>query len=469
VEVAECDHLRLTRRASRHGSDATPDTLVKPMLRNSFLALGLLFSTASQLRPGSLPVGVGEAFLVLWSILIAGHLLIERDVPLSAALSTLLPFWAAFICAECMGYITSLLLNVPADPRWFLHDVLAYPLVALVSCLSALETGVRMRRIAWLLACMGSFALAIQLLAGIGALTIPSVEPWYWERFRGWSANPNQLALLCAFLSLTALHLADTAPSARARVSATLCGVLPVAVGRMTGSDTFTLMLLTSGLLFAAFKLGIWISLPGKRVKRRVIFALTLAVGAPLLVLSAVPAAMSVSKEADGLAKGLMKNGGKDAEVEADLRFALWTQAIQRGLDTGLLGLGPGPHLAIPISLVKARATEANSPGNIEHPENNGLANFEAHNTMLDLLVQGGILADMAFVWLLYRAVRQSLRAGQAGLATLLCCLFLFGMTNLIIRQPLFWFAIVSCLGARVISVPALFVPRLAFNHQTVV
>jgi O-antigen ligase len=439
------------------------------MLRDGFLALGLLFSTASQLRPGSLPVGAGEVFLVVWSILLTARQLVGDSVRLTPSLMILLTFWAAFICAECIGYMTSLVLDVPADPKWFLHDVLAYPLVALVSCLLATETAERMHRVAWMLAGTGSLALGIQLLAGLGALTIPAVEPWYWERFRGWSANPNQLALLCAFLSLTALHLVDTATSVWGRSAAIACSVLPVAVGRMTGSDTFTLMLLASGVLFTVFKLGIWMTLPGVRARRRVAFAMTLAVCGPLLALSAAPAAMSVSQPTDGLAKGLMKNDGKDAGDEADLRFALWTQAIQRGLDTGLLGLGPGPHLAIPMSLLKARATEANSPGNIEHPENNGLANFEAHNTILDLLVQGGIIADIAFVWLLYRAARQSLQAGRAGLATLLCCLFLFGMTNLIIRQPLFWFAIVSCLGARALSPAAPFVPRLAFNNQTVV
>jgi hypothetical protein len=452
------------------------------MLRDTVLALGLLLSTASQLRPGTSPVGFGEILLVVWSVMMLGHLLASGDPVVTPALSALFRFWGAFAFAECLGYITGLALDVRTDPQWFIHDVLAYPLVALVSCLSALETTIRIRRIAWVLSGSGALALAVQLLAAAGLFQIPGLDPWYWERLRGWSANPNQLALLCAALSMLSLHLADTAAGRPERVRALTYGVLPVVVGRLTGSDTFTLMLLASGLLFAVLKLITWLHLLAaarssevdptsdmirplkqttlerdrfnlklslsKRMETRVAYVLLLVIAVPLLASSLLPAAISRSANADGLAMGLMKNGGKDAHEEADLRLALWSQALTRGFETGLLGLGPGPHLAIPMSLVHARATEANAPGNIQHPQNNGAPNFEAHNTMLDLFVQGGILADISFIWLLWSALRQSYRARLAGLTTLLCCLTFFGMTNLIIRQPLFWFAIVSCLAA---------------------
>jgi hypothetical protein len=59
-----------------------------------------------------------------------------------------------------------------------------------------------------------------------------------------------------------------------------------------------------------------------------------------------------------------------------------------------------------------------------------------------DLLVQGGLAADLALLWLLGSAFRTAYRGQSAGLVTLLCGITLFGMTNLIIRQPLFWFFI---------------------------
>jgi O-antigen ligase len=420
------------------------------MLRDSLLAMGLLLSTASQLRPGGSPVGLGELFLVAWSLLMLFRQMAPGGLVLTPALSVLLRFWGLFTFAETLGFGTGLALDVRTDPQWLIHDVMAYPLVAIVSCLLGVETASRIRRVAWLLALLGTVALAVQLAAAVGLVQIPSMEPWYWDRLRGWSANPNQLALLCAALSLMCLHLADTAISRSERIGALICAILPVVVGRMTGSDTFTLMLLAAVLVFLVLKLGTWLHAPSPspKLQPRVAFVLMFVIAIPMLAASMVPAALSMSTGTDDLAMGLMKNGGKAAHEEADLRFALWQQAIIRGMDTGMLGLGPGPHLAIPPLLVNARASEGRQPDNIQHPQNNGVPNFEAHNTILDLFVQGGLLADLSFLWLLGRAFLYGYRGRLAGLTTLLCCLTFFGMTNLIIRQPLFWFAIVSCLVA---------------------
>jgi len=69
--------------------------------------------------------------------------------------------------------------------------------------------------------------------------------------------------------------------------------------------------------------------------------------------------------------------------------MTLWRQAIDRGLESGMLGLGPGPHLQIPPSIVAGRVSTGAEPVNIGHPIQNGTANFEAHNTILDLFTQG--------------------------------------------------------------------------------
>jgi len=412
-----------------------------------FLALGLLLSTASQLRPGSSPVGLGEVFLVAWSLPVLWRQIASGAV-MTPALSVLLRFWSAFVFAESLGYATGLALGQPTDPQWFLHDIMAYPLVAVVSCLMGLQTATTLRRVAWLLALSGTVSLAGLLAAAGGLVRIASMDPWYWDRLRGWSANPNQLALLCAALALVSLHLADTSAGRRERVGAVLCGILPVVVGRMTGSDTFTLMILAAGLVFLGLKLQVWLRSPARALEPRVALALLFFIAIPVFGVSLLPAVLSGPADTGGLAMGLMKNGGKEAHEEADLRLALWQQAVTLGFESGMLGLGPGPHLAIPPSLINARATEAGQPGNITHPENNGAPNFEAHNTILDLFVQGGLLAAASFLWLLGTAILYGWRGGLAGLATLLGCLAFFGMTNLIIRQPLFWFAIVSCLVA---------------------
>ena len=200
------------------------------------------------------------------------------------------------------------------------------------------------------------------------------------------------------------------------------------------------LLALRFRLLQSTLRLDAWVAI-----------GLVVLVGVPLLAASAMPLIMSARSDSAGLGASVLKNGGKDATAEADLRLALWQQAIQRGLESGMLGLGPGPHLAIPATLVTARIREAGQPGNIQHPEQNGAPNFEAHNTILDLFVQGGLGADLALIWLLGSAFRAAYRNQSGSLVTLLCGITLFGMTNLIVRQPLFWFSIALCLNGRVV------------------
>jgi hypothetical protein len=155
-----------------------------------------------------------------------------------------------------------------------------------------------------------------------------------------------------------------------------------------------------------------------------------------------------IADQAGILAKQMSKEGGQATEHEAELRFELWGQALHRGIEAQFLGLGPGPHLAIPIELVTARQSE-NQPANIEHPTPSAIPNFEAHNTLLDLFVQGGLLADFAFVWLSVSTLRVGYRSGLDALTVLVGSLFLFGLFHLIIRQPVFWYGIAYCLMER--------------------
>jgi O-antigen ligase len=165
-----------------------------------------------------------------------------------------------------------------------------------------------------------------------------------------------------------------------------------------------------------------------------------LVLGLPLVVVSTVPLGYAISVEAGNLARQMSKDNGEGTEREAQLRLHSWKEAINRGLESGMLGLGPGPHLEIPAVLVAARQTE-DEPKYLEHPEVNSTPNFEAHNTYLDLFTQGGLIAVLSFVWLAATALWTTYKAKCDALTTLLCGLALFTFLHLIVRHPLFWFA----------------------------
>lgn len=415
------------------------------MILDALLALGLLLSTASQLRPAGAAIGPGEIFLVIWLVVMLFREVGRLGPPVTPALSQLLIFWLLFAFALSVGTLTGYWIGDIHDPNLFFHDVMAYPLLAAVGCLSVVgpAAGPRLHRVAWLLVGFGTASFAFQLAGSWGWFDIAPLEPWYWDRFRGWSANPQQLALLCAILGLLALHLADAATRVGARTAAIACAALSIYVGRLTKSDSFAVLLVIAGPIFVIFKLGQWLLSFEQKLTFRSGFAWTVVLAVPVLLISAIPLAPLIVDQAEDLAGQLLK--GKTSREEAELRVHNWSEAIRRGMESGMLGLGPGPHLEIPVSLVTARRSEI-LPKYIETPPANGTPNFEAHNTPLDLFTQGGLIAVLSFVWISAMALLNTCKARLAGLTTLICGVNIFGFGNLIVRHPIFWFAIAICL-----------------------
>lgn len=420
------------------------------MSLDTILGLGLLLTTATKLRLPGAPVGPGEMLLVVWIAATLVREIRQSGLPLTPALRDMLAFWTLFAIAESLGTMTALVIRDRHDTGLFLHDVLAYPLLGTVACMAVLgsDAGARLQRVARSMTVWGTVLLAPQLAAGWHLMQLPLIDPWFGDRFEGWSTNPNQLASLCALLVLAAVHLADTAATTRARTTALACMVTPLCVGRLTKTDTFTFALVGATAVYGFGKMRIWLTWSSPQPSLRPALAWMLMIAAPLLLAVGVPFAVRATADSSHLAQGLLKNGGKEAKQETDLRLALWREAISRGLEARMLGLGPGPHLPITPNLVAARETELTLDKGADHPPVNGTPDFEAHNTLLDLFTQGGVLADASLLWLMGMALVRSWRARMAGLTALLSSLVIFALTNLIVREPTFWFGIALCLVA---------------------
>jgi O-antigen ligase len=420
------------------------------MIPDVLFALGLLLTPASQLRLAGLPVGPGEICLLVWIVLILGREAARRSSPLTPALSRVLVFWSLFAIAQSLGTLTAMIIGDEHDPEWFMHDVMAYPLLAAVSCLSLIEppAGPHLRRITWLLCALGTPVVAAQLADAWGLFNISSVDPLWWDQFRGWSSNPHQLAVLCMVLGILSLHLAETATRLGARIAALACAIVPLYTGRLTGSDSLTLILVAAGPLFIAFKFRTWLVSRAPRISFRSAFAWIVVLVLPGIVVSAAPLAYPIVVEAEGLAKAMARENSEQTEEKTALRFELWGQALRRGVDSGMLGLGPGPHLEIPQSIVSQRKMGTVQPKFVEHPEPSFVPNFEAHNTFLDLFTQGGLIAVLSIIWIVATAFWSAYQTGQAWLPTLLCALCIYAVATFILRHPIFWFVIALCLVA---------------------
>jgi hypothetical protein len=419
-------------------------------MKQDLLVLGILLSTASQLRPAGAPIGPGEVCLVIWIVLMLGRETIWSGLQFTPALSRLVIFWLPFAVAQSVGTLAGFAIGDVHDSSLFMHSVMAYPLLAIISLLSDVgpDAGSRLHRAARLLLTLGSATLALEVAQAWGLVSMGSIDPWYWDRLRGYAGNPNQLAFLCAVLGLLSLHLADVAASAPARIAAIGAAVLPICVGRFTKGDTFGLILVAAVPIFIAFKLRNWLLSQHPRLTVRSASAWIAILALPLLLASAAPFGYSVAVEAQALAKDMAKGDEQDTEKTTQMRLQAWRQAIDRRLESGMLGLGPGPHHPTPAGFREGRQDPSDEPKYLEHPEANGTPNFEAHHTLLDIFTQGGLMAVLSLVWLVAATFLLTYRTRLEGLTTLLCGLTIFSIFHLIVRHPIFWFVIAMCLVA---------------------
>ncbi|PBC07689.1 O-antigen ligase family protein [Mesorhizobium sp. WSM3859] len=404
------------------------------MTRDALLALGVVMAGATQLSlPGS-SFGYGELLLALWIMLSIGRIFAGGRTVLTPALTKLAGFWLVMTIALALGTIVAYFTSIPYLTG-LVHDTEAYLLLVCITCLAAAEPDAdhHLRRSAWWLIAIANVTLAIQLAQGWGWLPRANIESWYWDRFRGWSENPNQLALYCAIFGTLALHLATTTSNGWARFLAIASVFFTFYIGRLTKSDAYLYTSILACLTFLGLGIRTWLKTAGNKVSLPRQALLLLLIGSFPLAVSITPYVLSEANVLESFAKSLTKDNGGEATAEtAELRLYLWGAALEKGVQSGSMGLGPGPHVSRP-------STWERQFDFLTRP-------FEAHNTVLDLYTQGGVISVLALAWLAGTATMSVWRAKLDALVALMVSIVIFSMPHLIIRHPIVWFALTLCL-----------------------
>src|SRR5512132_1935667 len=404
------------------------------MLLDILLSLGLLLTTASQLRAFGPAVGPGELLLLVWIIPNLFREASRLGPALTPPLTRFLTFWIVLALALGIGTIVGFGMEQTRDINGYKHDSVAYALTAIVSCLLVVEPQCkRLHRVAWLLVALGSIAILVQLVAAQAGLTLPFIDPWFWDRFRGWSDDPNVFALLCAVVLFLAIYLAETAAFGREKTLAIACCLPPLYAGLLSHSDSFVVALVFGGTTMLALWPANWLARSDRNTTWR------------FFTIGAVALCLLVLEIATGwISKGFFAVAYDDSD-QVWIRLALWREAIKGGLDSYLLGFGPGPHLQPPY--VQLRGTTVR----------------EAHNVILHVLTQGGIIAVASCVWIMTICWVAVYRQRLVALTALLSALAAFSLFHFLIRHPLFWFAIALTLvaGTQARYAPAYFRQRV--------
>jgi hypothetical protein len=396
------------------------------MIMDSLLALGIILSTATQLRFGDTPFGPGEMCLAIWLGLLA-CLQVGRSAPISnAAFTVVVAFWLILFVAESVGAIVGFSTELFFDTTEIMHDLIAYFFLFCLACAMALELNSerRLRRVTWLIALFSVASLSLQLAHAYGVVRLPiAADPWFYDRLRGWSNDPNQLGFATASLTLISIHLADTATQRVKTIAAAVCALLAFCVGVLTKSDSFTMGILGASAIFFAIKSALWLATFKRGLTFRAASVSLALFGLPVLAVGALPLAPAVVERVEAKSAALYAE-----DNQGDLRFHLWEEAFDKGMHAAMLGLGPGPHLT-------KKAWKQSPPHK-----------FEAHNTPLDLFVQGGLMALLAIALLYASLLFTTTKAKLPALAALSCAFVVFSMFHFIIRHPIFWFGVVLCL-----------------------
>ena len=408
------------------------------------MALGLLLSMATQLRLGSLPLGPGEGCLALAVMLLICEVTRHHGLPVTRPAWALLLFWLAFVVAQCIGFVAGGLLGDLRDQGLVLHDAMTYPLLIAVTGLVVIgpDAPARVTAISWGIALFGALLVLVQLADAFGSGSLPGVDPWYWDRLRGWTANPNQWALFALLTGGFALHLVETAPTAGGKALALLCAAISLPAGVLAQTNAFTLAVLAAAMLHLTLSGVAWLRLRHAAPSLRAAAAWTAVLLIPVLVAGAL------SVDAVSVLGQLSRDKEQGTNQEAQIRLELWDKASRRIMDSRLLGWGPGPHLPIPTALLDARWGSPFEPANVQHPTPGAAPNFEAHNSLLEMTLQGGALAIASFFALVAASLVRCFRTGNRVLLCLTCGTILFGSFHVITRHPAVWFLIVAGLMA---------------------
>jgi hypothetical protein len=395
------------------------------MIPDLLLAFGLLVSTATQLRFGDTPFGPGELCLAVWLALVLWRQVRRPTLTSNSALNRVVIFWLILVVAESVGTIVGFATELFFDTTHFIHDVIAYSFLFCVASAMALELASerRRRRVTWMIVVLGVASLSTQVMQAYGVIGLPiPAEPWFYDRLTGWSHDPNQLGLVCALLTVISLHLADTSSAHLKVIAALACAAVALVVGVLTKSDSFTVGLLAASGIFLVIKVSLWLGTFRRGLTFRAALAGLALLGLPVLTVGALPLVPAAVGSVEARSEALY-----DEDSQGDLRFKLWAEAYDKGMEAWMLGYGPGPHLT--------KKSWKRAPP----------AKFEAHNTPLDLFVQGGLLAILDIALLYASLLLATIRARLPCLAALSCAFAVFSMFHFIIRHPIFWFGVVLC------------------------
>ena len=405
------------RLAVGDGLSARPGAGLQRLVAG-WAALGITLSGATQLRIAGQPIGPSELILGSWLLFVLFLGLRRLSVVGSRASVVLGAYWLTVLMLMGFGTLVAVQtgrLHVSSAA----HDALAFVYIAMLTGALALrfldddDYGYH-----WYFARMTFFfhVLAAGLLFGL-AMALPGLGPiefWYGPRLRGWSENPNQLALAMAAMPFLGWWLLRRTSGRFGKIACVLGIAVCMIVGIASQSDGLRVAWVAS---FGAVGSLLFYRVTARGRSRWL--HISHVIVPAVVVIIGVFYADAIVEMVIGVADRVYAEGH-----QGEKRFTLWSHGIQAIGASPLVGFGPGSFSGY----------------------NGPFEDHEAHNSFIDWGASTGLTGIVVYLGLLAWAMSRALRSGESTLVGMLIAVVVTSTFSYLLRQPDFWMVIVLVL-----------------------
>ncbi|HEY5622243.1 MAG TPA: O-antigen ligase family protein [Gammaproteobacteria bacterium] len=328
--------------------------------------------------------------------------------------SRLVIVWGLFLASLGIGILIGQSTGL-ADEADGVRDLLALLFVAglsiLLSAIRASDAVLSKVVFTYIVTVTISLA-ALLVLAALRAT--PLIDPWYQAiRFRGWSENPNQLALMLLALPFFCVWAYQRTESGSRRLWIAACLGISLIAGALSLSEALYLAWGASfGLCFLA-----WFASYYRSPARSPLSAMWRNVTLPSVLIGVcIAVVVPLVVRAVEIAAAIYAIGN-----QGSTRLAVWRHGFEAALYSPLFGLGPGAY----------SGTTGPFQGS------------EAHSTFIDVLSQAGLLGLTAYLMLLIFVGRRLVASRELAFVGAFSALVIFSCFHYVLRQPIFWLSLI--------------------------
>ncbi|MEH7014761.1 O-antigen ligase family protein [Neobacillus niacini] len=381
-------------------------------MQNILILVMILFFGFTSLRFGM--YGIGEVILLFFCIV---QIVGQQNILVSLQKHIFSLFWILYIGIITFGYAVNSFLEIA--PQTVSFDYKAY-IVILFLCFT-FESLFKRSSFTDLYSLLrfiyfgGLFVVGILYfiyVQGIRYLFGFNLTYAGADIFSPFANDYHQFAYFVAPLPFIGLYLLTNEKSIRNKIFAILGIVLSINIGLATTSSTLVSAWMISTLLFCFLKVGQFLNRQNRSI----------SINIALFCLFLLIAFFNYENVT------VLINDFFEGDTNGENRLLIWRSAIEAWLHSPIFGLGPGSYSGTHV-----------------------FRGFEAHNTFLQILTQGGIVGGIAYLFLVSKMTKATYM--NTFILCAIVSLIMYGLGINDLRRSVLWFYYILfyflCLNSR--------------------